>query len=356
MQKLDYIIVGQGLAGTLLAEELRLAEQQVGIIDAYHERAATKVAAGIANPITGRYFAKSWLMDALLPTAKEVYVHFEALLGEQFFFPQRITRALRNTEAANNWQAKQQQAGIRPYLTEKPDRAQLDATFNGAVDWMSAGQGGRCRMDKLIEHYRDFWHEQGHALKSERFDFGALEVQSDGVQYKDWRAKAIIFAEGFQVIANPYFQYLPFSPAKGEVLIVRLPDYAFTEEIVKLGLFFVPLGEGLYWIGSNYQHQYSSEEPTEKGRAWLEGGLEKQLKGSYEVVAHRAAIRPTVKDRRPIIGQHPKQQNLYLFNGLGTKGATLGPYFAKELTAFLLKGDRLNAEADLARFAEKNKA
>lgn len=356
MQALDYIIVGQGLAGTLLAEELRLAEQRVGIIDAHHERAATKVAAGIANPITGRYFAKSWLMDELLPTAKAVYARFEALLGEEFFHAQRITRALRNVEAANNWQAKQQQESIQPYLAEKPDKTQLNATFEGAVAWMSAGRGGRCRIDKLIDSYRFFWQQEAQALKSERFDFGALELGEEGVNYKGWRAKGLIFAEGFQVIANPYFQYLPFSPAKGEVLIVRLPNYAFPEEIVKLGLFFVPLGEGLYWIGSNYQHQYPTEEPTEKGRAWLERGLKQQLRGNYELVEHRAAIRPTVKDRRPIIGQHPVHKNLYVFNGLGTKGTTLGPYFAQQLKSFLLAGTPLHAEADLARFEEKKEA
>lgn len=350
--QLDYLIVGQGLAGTLLAEELRQEKLHIGIVDAAHERAATKVAAGIANPITGRYFAKSWLIDALLPAAKEVYAHFEALLGEPFFIPQRITRALRNVEAANNWQAKRQQAEIKPYLTERPESAKLEASFKGAVDWMSAGRGGRCRIDRLIEAYRTFWLEQQQPLLEERFDFGALQVEEDKVMYKNWEAKGLIFAEGFQVVANPYFQYLPFSPAKGEVFILRLPDYAFPEEIVKLGLFFVPLGDDLYWIGSNYQHQYSTEAPTEKGRAWLERGLGQQFKGGYELVEHRAAIRPTVKDRRPLMGQHPEHPRLYLFNGLGTKGTTLGPYFAQQFKAFLLEGQPLHEEADLRRFAQ----
>jgi glycine/D-amino acid oxidase-like deaminating enzyme len=142
---------------------------------------------------------------------------------------------------------------------------------------------------------------------------------------------------------------LPFKPAKGEVLLVRIKDYPANEKLVKHGVFIVHWQDDLYWIGSSYDRDFVHVNPTQTERENLEKRLSEVLKLPYEVVEHQAAIRPTVRDRRPYLGQHPSYQPLYIFNGMGAKGSYLVPYFAKQMVDFLECGKELDKTVDINR-------
>lgn len=111
-----------------------------------------------------------------------------------------------------------------------------------------------------------------------------------------------------------------------------------------------PLGNGLFWAGASYAWKFDDSGATEAEQNYLEGHLEKMLNVPYEVVRRMGAVRPTVKDRRPFIGRSPEQPNVYIFNGLGTKGALLAPYWAARFSEHILDGAPLDPEVDIRRF------
>ena len=175
-------------------------------------------------------------------------------------------------------------------------------------------------------------------------------VDDESISFGDLKAKKIIFCEGQNGRFNPYFNFLPFEVSKGEILIAHIPKLK-SEQIIKDKLIIAPLGNDLYWCGSNYEWNALDDSPTEHIKKDLIEKLKSTLTIDFEIVEHLAAIRPTVKDRRPFLGVHPKISPLAIFNGLGTKGASLGPYWANHFAEFLCEGILLNKEVNIDRFS-----
>jgi len=176
-----------------------------------------------------------------------------------------------------------------------------------------------------------------------------LIIEDNSVQYKNIKATYVIFAEGFGVSQNPYFKTLPLVPAKGELLIIHAPDLKI-DYVLKASAFLIPLGKDLYIVGATYEWKDLSNNPSTQAKEELLTKLKKLINCKFTVVHQVAGIRPTVKDRRPLVGQHPTYKNLYVLNGLGTRGVMIGPYVAKQLYDFIEQGNPLDKEIDIARF------
>ncbi len=347
MRKADYIIVGQGLAGTLIAHFLQKAGKSILVIDDYHKSSSTKAAAGLVNPITGRRYVKSWKIDELLPFAITTYQELEELLGTELIQQRNIIRALFNQREENDWLARGTDPSYAPYLVERAELGNFEAVVHHAFAYGEVEKALQVAIKELIVAYRKHLLDL-ELLLEEKFDHEAIVCEQD-VQYKNINADGIIFCEGNQVKVNPYFNYLPFHGDKGQALIVKIPGANFTKSI-KQKVFISPLKDDLYWIGATYEKRYSDDQPTPEGVAFLESRLKAVLKTSFEIVDHLAAVRPTVKDRRPLIGQHPHFKQLFLFNGMGTKGTSLAPFFADQFSKFLLKGHLLDEAINIQRF------
>ncbi len=346
----DYIIVGQGISGTLLAHFLLQQQRRVAIVDAAHPQAASRIAAGLINPITGRHFVKTWMIDELLPVAVQTYRELEALLDIPILLEYPLTRVISDTKSYNDWLVRSSNPDLHPYVAPTPKSEAYQPFLKDVQEVIAFQQTSRVRLKALIDAYRPLLQEQT-TYEQAPFDYEALKLTEEGVQYKEWTAKRVIFAEGYRAIDNPYFNYMPFWPAKGDVLLVKIPDYPATKELLKHGVFIVPLlTPDLYWVGSSYLRGYSSTIPETEAREALEDRLRRILKLPFEVVEHQAAIRPTVRDRRPFIGPHPEHPALYLFNGMGAKGASLGPFWAKALVEHLELGQPLDKSVQLSRY------
>lgn len=352
MRHADFIIVGQGIAGTLLAHFLEEQGQSVFVIDQYSPNAASQVAAGIINPITGRRYVKSWRIDDLIPFARQTYRKLEEKLGVSIFHERNIIRTLFNQGEENDWLARSGDPAYAPYLLEQPVLDNYATKTVLAYSYGEVTQSAQTDLSKLTQNYRSYLKSRD-ALLEAGFDYEQLTVAPNEVTYADLvTAPRLIFAEGHRGHTNPYFGYLPFGGAKGEVLIVRSPAADF-EKILKHRVFIVPLSTpDLYWIGATYDWKFEDDQPTERGRIYLEQRLRDVLHLPFEVVEHRAAVRPTVKDRRPFLGRHPEFPSLGIFNGLGTKGASLGPYWAQHLASHLLQDQPLDKEVDIRRYAK----
>lgn len=349
MQHVDYLIIGQGVAGTLLAHFLQSLGCSVHIIDEYSEQAASQVAAGIINPITGRRYVKSWRVDELIPFARQTYHTLEQELGVRIFHERNIIRTLFNSREENDWLARTAQPGYESYLLDEASLHNYASRTLLAYGYGEVTHSGQTDLPTLTRAFREKLQRED-AVTAVKLAYDQLAIKADGVKYGAIHAKRMVCCEGAWGAKNPFFSYLPFGGAKGEVLIVRIPGADF-EKIMKHRIFIVPLAEkDHYWIGSTYGWKYADAAPTEEGRLYLEQRLRDLLQAPFEVVDHRAAIRPTVKDRRPFLGQHPDLPALHIFNGLGTKGASLGPYWAHHMAAYLEEGATLDPEVDIQRF------
>lgn len=347
-ETLDYLIVGQGLAGSILALELLRAGKTLKIIDEDHLGASSAIAAGIINPITGRRFVKSWMIDELIPFAQTYYTQLENEFGQRFFHPRTMLRFLVGNRDVNEWYSRSARPDFEPYMQDFSELAEWESRLHlpfGIGEIVSAAQ---INMPLLIKTLKQYFREKD-CLLSQKMEIETLEVLPNGISYAGLHAHKIVFCEGHRARFNPYFSFLPFEPAKGEVLTIHVPDLK-SEKLIKNKLIIAPLGQDLYWSGTNSEWNPPHDQPTAEFRNQFPKELAKTLAVPFTVQAHRAAIRPSVKDRRPILGHHPRHPQITIFNGFGTKGASLIPFWAKHFIQHLLHSHPLHSEVNLTRF------
>lgn len=345
---IDYLIVGQGLAGTLLSHFLEKRGISFLVVDAGHEHASSKIAAGIVNPITGKNFVKSWRFDAFFAFAIETYQELESKWGLPIWYPKGILRSLHNYGEVNAWMSRTAEEPYKPFMEEPSDAGVYKDLLQPMPSYGVIHQAGHVDMPNLIRRRREQLIQK-ELLLEQTFDYTSLTLESDILRFQDINFRNIVFCEGANARFNRYFQSLPFQCTKGEALILQCKDWQ-KEKIVKQGLYFVALSNGHLWAGSNYAWVFPDVQPTEKILHSLQKQVEENLKAPYRLVQHLAAIRPTTRDRRPFIGRHPAHSRLWIFNGLGTKGASLGPYWASHLVDVMVDRKILDPEVDIARY------
>jgi len=344
----DYIIVGQGLAGTLLSWFLTKRGKSFFFIDNNHHHAASKIAAGVINPITGRKYVKSWRIEQFLPFAEKTYAEISELLSLKIAHPKKIYRGLYNIKDENTWEARKSDEIAGQFIEENPDTAEYEGKINGIFSYGVLKGGMQVQLSKIVEHYREQLLSDQLILE-EKFDYDLLNMTDEGVTYGNISGKHIIFAEGYQSQFNPYFGYLPFEPAKGDVLIIKIKGRPF-DNILRHKVFIAPIDDEHYWIGSDYRWKFEDDAPDPDKKKELIETLDKILNVPYEIVSHIAGIRPCVKGRRPFLGRHPEFSRISIFNGLGTKGASLGPFWANHLIEHLEDFAPIDTEVDINRF------
>jgi glycine/D-amino acid oxidase-like deaminating enzyme len=350
--KLDYLIVGQGLAGSLLAWQLMARGQRVLVIDNDHAHASSTVAAGLINPVTGKRLVKSAGVDACLPVARAYYRALESLLGETLLVEKPMLRLFHRLQERERWRQRQQEPGYKAYLGEVVEAAQLPPPIYAGHGAGRQLQTAYLRTTPLLHGLRDWLREQHSYLQAE-LDYAELQLQAQGVTWRDYTARRVIFCEGYQGMHNPWFGRLPFQPAKGEFLTVS-SSMALPDLIINSGRWIMPRGDGRYRVGASYDHQPLDELITTASRQMLLAALPAFLHPApvFTVLGQQAGVRPTTSDRQPFIGIHPQQPQLAIFNGFGSKGSLLIPWHVERLVERLLEQRPLPAQIDIARYQE----
>ena len=345
--KYDYIIVGSGLASIMFAEQLRLHNKSFIVISNRSQQASV-VASGLYNPVVLKRFTATWNAATHLESALPKYIELEQLLGLKLDYVLPIHRVFNSIKEQNNWFL----ACDKPVLTNflNPEiipntNSAVKAPFGfGAVNFT-----GRIDTQLLIEAYREFLSKRNQYIE-ETFEYKDLIENPEGVVYQSLKAKHIVFTEGFGIHKNPYFKYLPLEGTKGELITIHAPTLKL-ESILKSSIFVIPMGEDRYLVGSTYEWTDKTNDPTQKAKTELLEKLERLIDCEFEVVNQRAGIRPTVIDRRPLVGQHPNHKKMYVLNGLGTRGVLVAPSMAKALYNSIEKNTSLSKEIDINRFA-----
>lgn len=326
---LDAIIVGQGIAGTAISHRLLQRDKTILVIDKGHQNAASRVAAGLINPITGRKYVKSWMIDQLLEELTIFYKDVSNQIGYQVVDERPIIRALHTPEDENQWYGRLGQDGYDRYLVDPYDGPAFTDVLAETFSWGRIRHSMSIRSSELISRYRELLSAKNMLLE-EAYDEDELQVYDDHVRYGDIAARCIIYCAGWRDSLSRYWSHLPWRPAKGEAMTVSMKDFP-REHIVKHHKFIVPQDGDRFWIGGTYAWHTTDESPTADKRDELSGYISKYIKTDAEIVSHDAAIRPANKHRRPFIGRHPEHRPIYIFNGLGTKGFSLAPYWSKAL-------------------------
>lgn len=346
MKKVDYIIVGCGLASIAFCEQLR-ANNKTFIVFDNNSQKSSIVAAGLYNPVILKRFSEVWKAKEQLKLATLLYSKIEKELGITVDYKLRILRRFTSIQEQNKWFTASDKPNLEPFLSTqlvKNTTLAIDAPFGfGEVQ-----HAGRLDTETLITNYKQFLKRNNY-FEEVTFEHDNIKLEEDLIHYKGIESKHIVFAEGFGVKENPYFNTIPLTGSKGEILTVKAPDLKI-DYAIKSSVFVIPLGDDLYNVGSTYNNDDKSNTPTESAKEELLLKLKTFLKCDFEVVSHIAGVRPTVKDRRPLIGRHPKHNDLYVLNGLGTRGVMIAPYVAKALYNFIEKGEVLDAEIDVNRF------
>lgn len=345
---LPILIVGQGLAGTILAYQLLQAGQKVVVIDAQYP-SSSAVAAGIFNPVTGKRLVKTWLADELFPYLFSFYHQLEQVFGVKLLHKSPIYRPFLNIEQQNFQTAHS--ADIPEYLTSDFNHTLFEPFVNNQLGGILTLSAGWVDVKKMLDCAKIYFESKG-ILSSKIFDFEQIIIKDNIVFYKDCAYQKIIFCEGAYVSQNPYFSSLPFRTVHGELLIVKienLPAFGFDYQINQ-GIFIIPLGNHLYKVGATYNWKKTTWQTTQEGKEQLIDKLKQILKVDFEVMDHLVGIRPATQERRPLIGLHPEHQTLGIFNGFGSKGVALVPYFAKQFVNFLLKDQQLDPLVNINKY------
>ena len=349
--KVDFIIVGQGLAGTLLAHELFRLNRTFVVFNDPDQIKSSDVAAGLINPIVFRRMTKSWMVDDAFPQMETTYRKLEELLHEQLYFSGRMMKIL-SEDRIDFWKEKAFANHLEAYLEFEPRLNFKNPGLSGSFSFGSVNKSGRLDIQKLIFAFSGFLNQQ-NAIRNERIDYEKLVFQSDSLTYDNITAQKIIFCEGSTASQNPFFKNLKFKHSKGEVLELKIPELKLNE-IVSSEVFLMPIGNHYYKVGATYSWDELNWETTESARTELLDKLQNISSAHSEVISQKAGIRPTMHDRKPVIGLIPDHPQIGIFNGLGSKGVLLGPYFAKQFANFLI-GDStyIHPEADIKRYFKR---
>ena len=341
----DYLLVGQGIAGTVLGHTLLEKGSKIVVLNDEDPSSASKVAAGLYNPVTGKRMAKTWRAAELFPFMENFYQHFEEIYSCKILFPKPIYKPFATIEEQNTWLSSHEgEIFINTELPKDKYNEYLHTTFGG----FETKNSGHVDVPEMLLNFRKKLATGNNSIE-EKFDSAKLKLTDDGIEYGNISAKKIIFCEGMRAMINPLFSWLPFVPSKGEILKVRLEH--FTDEVIfNKQVFIIPLGNNTFRVGSTYKWEYESSEPTEEGKAELTEKLSQMIKKPFEIMQHNGGIRPSIRDRKPIIGFHPSTKFIGIFNGLGTKGVSLAPFFANAFAELLLNNKQLDKDVNIERF------
>ena len=346
-REFDFVVVGQGLAGTALAWWLRWTGARVLVIDREESVTSSRVAAGLITPITGQKIAPSWRFGELWPAALSFYERVEQETNSRFFVRRSMLRLFAN-DAEKATFSRRQTAGEFPVEVRQPIQNWNSDWFQVESDGFEMSDGGQLDVVSYLDASRECFQRTSSYQVCDLDVSRETEIQPEGVRIPALgvRAKGILFCQGISGVTNPWFSDVRFKPAKGEILTLRIPGLT-EHRVVYRGIWLAAVGCELFKAGATYDWKSLDNQPTELGRNEIIGQLTEFLRLPFEVVNHQAAVRPIHHNQYPVLGRHPLHPQLGYFNGLGSKGALHAPYFGRQLTLMLINRGPIDPEVDL---------
>ena len=345
--QIDVLLIGQGLAGSLLAWELLKRQFRILVVDNGLKN-ASQVAAGLVNPVTGQRLVKQADIEILLPVALAGYRQLAEQFQQNFYVQMPMLKILRTQQERELAMRRLSQPDYLAYLSEwLPMLEAVHAPFGV----LQQQQTGYLKTEALLKNLRDFLIGNS-CYRQADLQYGDISVRPD-LQWQDVKPRHIVFCEGHRAVANPWFGGLPFQLAKGEILGCESRQ-DLPERILNYGHWLIPLEARRFKTGATFDTQHTDNLPSQSAQNALLASLRTvwPLQSSISVYQHRAGIRPATLDKQPFIGTHPRHQQLHIFNGFGAKGSLAIPFYAARFADYLQQQADLPPICDIRRYDE----
>lgn len=340
MKNVDYIIVGDGYAALFFAHQL-IKNNKSFYLFSEGKKSASFVSAGIINPAVLKRFTTFWLAQEQIDALKKTLSEIEVYTHENYWIEKPVLRVFHDEKEKELWLKKSNEI---TFLSKN------FLKINSVKNPFECGQVNHSARLNVRDFFTDLMNylEQNRHLIKEKFDYKLVNTENS--TYRNIHFKNIIFAEGMAVKENPFFSEIPVNPNKGHHLEVKLSKKIEEDFTIKKKHFIFPLKEDTYYYGGTYDREQIHHKIDDSAVEKLTNALAEFYPNDFEVTQAKFGFRPTVKDRRPIIGVHSGFKNLYVFNGLGARGILNGNYFAINLYNHLENGEEIHPEVDLKRF------
>lgn len=344
---IDFLIVGQGLAGSIIANEINKRGYSFKIIDNHHKNSASMAAGGIMHPMSFKRMIESWNSLSFINFASAYYTDLEEEMGNHFFEPFKLKRPFASIEEQNDWMGRMKEEGYKEWMNISDDE------LNGISHPYGVGEvypAGKVNIITFLQLMKTKFQDN---ITLSNFNFEELKLQPKKVSYKGQDYSKIIFCEGYQYINNPYFGYLPNNVTKGELIEIESP--LLSREMISRGCFIAPHKEkNIFTVGSTYVWDCLDKSITEEGKRELTEKLAKAGVDDYIIKTQKCGIRPTTHDRRPLVGSHPLHPELFIFNGMGSKTVMMAPLLAKQLLDEIEGVGEIMEDASIKRLEKKH--
>ena len=345
--KTQNLIVGQGLAGTLLYHHLTKRGARCMIIDDDHATCASAVAAGLVNPISGRRLILSDDFEKYYAEAEATYREMERTLREHLFEPKDIVRFYDSFTEQKNWSERKDRIKSAPYVKSFQPAGLYRRWFHDPYGSLVI-KGHICHLHRLLSSFREQTGPD-HIVPG-AFDAARLEVTADGVAYRGIQAKRVIFCEGFRVTQNHYFAKLPWKHAKGEILLLEHEGPPLPDKIFNFGKWAYRASDKTVRLGTTFYWRTIDTEPSEEARREILARAETRIVFPYTIKQQYAGVRPVLLDLNPVAGLHPRHPRVGILNGFGAKGVLRGPHAARQLAEYLTEGRPIDRSINISRF------
>jgi glycine/D-amino acid oxidase-like deaminating enzyme len=335
-----------------LAWRFQQAGQPFHMVGSSHLPSAAKVAAGIINPVTGRWMTKSWRFDDFAPEAARFYTEIEREFSVELYHALPATRFCLNADDAKRARRRSRNPRYAKVLGEYEEPDTESALFKNAHGNFPIKGAAYVDLPLFVETLRTHFQAGGH-YEDRIFEHQKLRPSEAGWTYEGRCYEKVLFCEGAALQENPWFRDLPLTPAKGETLLCRSEGLQLKEQLYHHGKWLLPYPDGTFRIGATYDEDDRTPDPTDAAKEQLSEAFEAMTREPHElrIIDQPAGIRPSTRDARPLLGAHPTEPGLYIFNGLGSKGASLAPTLSRELTDFIFNGSPLDPETNIQRFS-----
>ena len=343
--KVDYIVVGLGIAGICFCEQLEKQGKKFIAVDS-GKKGATANSGGIMNPTVLKRFNLVWNVAQFYPYAVSFYQDLAQKLGTDIFRETPLLRILNSVEEQNNWYVASDKIELQKYLS--PDLLpNHNSNIKADLGFGKVLQTFLIDIDAMLKKDKERLFADKKLLL-ETFNYDELEFSETGCIYGSISAKAVVFCEGPEAVSNPFFQSEGIVPNKGEFITIEAPQLDL-DVLLKGPLYIVPLGDSLYKVGSTFDPDDFSGIPTVEGKTEILSKLKSMINCPFEVVDHTAGVRPTTLDRKPFLGSFRENPNLFFLNGLGTRGLTMAPLLSEILYRNIESGIPIPPEMDINR-------
>lgn len=345
----DTLIVGGGIAGCTIAFQLEGSES-FDLTDNHLKDSATLVAAGMINPMVFRRMIPCWRANDFLKKAVPFYRNLEDKLGTKLLYRINLAKVINNENEKKLWREACVKEDTRNFLNPSFITDKYRKNIHVEQEIGEVKEAYQLKTGLFLEKAHEYFKSNSSFLELE-FCHADLILKENGVEWKGRKYKRVIFCEGMGITKNPYFNHLPFKPTKGEFLEIE-SDVDF-KHTIKKNIFIHPEGGKKFWVGATYDWENLTSTPSEKGKNELITKLNNIAKFDYTITNQIAGVRPTVRDRRPYIGKHPQYTQLFVMNGLGTRGVLMAPMLAEELISSFNGKDTIHPEVLISRISQE---